>query len=353
MQTIDQAARAGAGPDPLGVLSSCATVVNDSIHVSIYTTTIQSFVETVIEESVPPPAWDVATHFQGFGPEATEQTIGWIFALDALNFCFWGQADDPSDRWRIESGGVTHDGYMALAIALRDAARAGIPIWDPGWQAAVDEPALERILGPAPGSAAIPLMPERVTNLRELGAGMQAFERGSRPYGAFVAAAGSSAPRLVQAIVDTFPSFRDVARWTPAGGEGPSIEVRFLKRAQILVSDLAAALADAPDVAIANRDQLTAFADYKVPQVLRHFGMLAYDDDLAGRIRKRTAIAAGSREEIEIRAATIWGCELIRQELDRHGGRFTASDVDWLLWNAGQSLPADHEPYHRTVTMFY
>jgi hypothetical protein len=30
-----------------------------------------------------------------------------------------------------------------------------------------------------------------------------------------------------------------------------------------------------------------------------------------------------------------------------------AFEVDWALWQAGQALPADTHPYHRTYTVFY
>ncbi|MBA2469441.1 MAG: hypothetical protein H0V37_08550 [Chloroflexia bacterium] len=347
--TIDR-----AGPDPLGVLSSCAVVVNDSVYVTIDTAAIDRLARDLVDRNVPPPAWDEEIHYRGTGANATEETIGWIFALDALNFCFWGQdVANPAYRWRIASGGTVHDGYLALAITLREAARNGTPIWSPAWQATVDDGALARVFEPVPGSAPIPLLAERVANLQELGRGVQSLNLGNRPFTTFVMRSGPSAPRLVEAIIEAFPSFRDVAPWKPAQAAGPASEVRFLKRAQILVSDLAGALEDNPEVTIGDRDQLTAFADYKVPQVLRHFGILKYGDQLAATIHRRQPVALGSREEVEIRAATISACELIRQRLASIGGRFTASDVDWLLWNLGQSLPSTCEPYHRTVTVFY
>jgi len=140
-----------AGPDPLGILSSCAVVVNDSQHVTIDTAAIGRLANDLADRKIPAPVWDEDVHYRGTGAKATERTIGWIFALDALNFCFWGQDPDLSHRWRIHSQGVVHDGYMALAIALRDAARAGTPIWDPAWQAMVDEDTISHIFRPAPG----------------------------------------------------------------------------------------------------------------------------------------------------------------------------------------------------------
>jgi hypothetical protein len=74
---------------------------------------------------------------------------------------------------------------------------------------------------------------------------------------------------------------------------------------------------------------------------------------LAERIARRELLLAGSDEEIEIRAATIWGVELLRRALAARGRDVTASEIDWLLWQAGQQLPAGTEPYHRTLTIFY
>lgn len=351
--TVDQPHLARGGSDPLGVLASCAVVVNASLHVTIDSEAVDRLANTLVAQMVSAPVWDEAVHYRGTGPDATERTIGWIFVLDALNFCFWSQGPNPGHRWRIASGGATYDGYMALAIALRDVARSGIPIWDVGWQSTVDDETINGIFRPAPGSAPIPLLPQRTANLRELGQAMRALDLGDSPYRSFVGRAGGSAPRLVRAIVDTFPSFRDVAWWTPPGSQGSATEVRFYKRAQILVSDLAGAFAGHPEMVFHDTGQLTAFADYKVPQVLRHHEVLRYGSTLAGRIQARDRIAPGSREEVEIRAATIWGCELLRQALADLGADFAANDVDWLLWNLGQSLPATCEPYHRTVTVFY
>jgi hypothetical protein len=349
MTVIDQEFK--TGPDPLGVLASCAAVVAEMAFVDIDRDAIARLAGALVSNRTAPPAWDDGIHFQGEGVNAVEQTIGWIFALDALNFCFWAQGPDPAYRWRIESNGATLDGYMALAVALRDAARAGTPVWDPAWQATVDEA--------VPGSAPIPLLDARVANLREMGQAILDLDAADQPYTAFVNRSRGSAPALVREVVETCPSFDDAAPWAPRGAPQGEITVRFYKRAQILVSDLAGALGGSYGAAnpgvplLTGLDQLTAFADYKVPQVLRHLGILRYSPDLASRIHARDLLAPGSREEVEIRAATIWACEMLRQELSERGGTFTAADVDWLLWNAGQDLPASCEPYHRTVTISY
>ena len=100
-------------------------------------------------------------------------------------------------------------------------------------------------------------------------------------------------------------------------------------------------------------DSLTAFADYKLPQVLRHLGVLRYEDALAKKVDQKTLIVAGSPEEVEIRANTIWAVELIRQELHAMGNPLNAFEIDWILWNLGQYDRHGIKPYHRTITIFY
>ena len=70
-------------------------------------------------------------------------------------------------------------------------------------------------------------------------------------------------------------------------------------------------------------------------------------------IARRQLIPTGHPWEVEIRAATIWACELLRQRLAEQNRLYRATEIDWILWLAGQSLPAEMPTYHRTYTIFY
>ncbi|MGB3304755.1 MAG: queuosine salvage family protein [Thermomicrobiales bacterium] len=350
--------------DPLGVLVSTAGVMQQATSVAIHQAAIERLADELVASRATPPAWDSTLHFRAAEPDGAPRTAGWVLVLDALNFCFWAQGDDPDVRWRVSWRGATHDGYDALAAALSRAVDEGVPVWEPGWLAALDEDTLRHVLRPVPGSPEIPLFTDRLTNLRELGQGLlnlAAEQPGTDPVVSLIEGAEGSAVELVRSVVARFPSFDDTAVWIDPQTHQER-QVRFYKRAQILVADLAGSLAGDSLGTFHDLGTLTAFADYKVPQVLRRFGILTYAPALADHIRRRELIAAGSREEIEIRAATIQACERIRQALANRQAAspreeaapvFTASDIDWLLWNAGQSLPAGSEPYHRTRTIFY
>jgi hypothetical protein len=152
--------------------------------------------------------------------------------------------------------------------------------------------------------------------------------------------------RLALLLARDFSSFADVAEWRGS-------RVPFLKRAQICVADLHAAFRGERWGAFADLDRLTAFADYKLPQLLRRFGVLTYAADLAQLIDAYTLIPAGSEAELAIRAATIWSVELLRRALAERGIQRPASAIDYRLWSESQAPDPAMRPYHRTVTTFY
>ena len=157
--------------------------------------------------------------------------------------------------------------------------------------------------------------------------------------------ADSNAVELTLLLARDFSSFNDVVLYR-------NRLVRFYKRAQICVADLYGAFGGKSWGAFTDMDQLTIFADYKLPQVLRHYGVLEYHPSLAQRIDAQELLEAGSEEEVELRAATVWACELLRQELARHDHPITPAEIDMRLWLLGQSA-IGMRPYHRTRTMFY
>ncbi len=274
------------------------------------------------------PLWDRQQHFF----DGTERTVQYLFVLDSLNFCFW-----PEPRWRY----CDLDGYVALATALKDAVMRGDRILAADFLAELTERQLRAVLA---GEHEVPLLKERVAVLREAGAVLQAQYGGQAVR--LVEAAQRSAVRLAQIMAHNFSSFRDEAIYH---GQ----RVYFYKRAQIFCADLYGAFTGQGWGEFSDIDELTAFADYKVPQVLRHLGILRYSPDLAEKIDRRQELPASSEEEIEIRAHTIWAIELLKQELEKLGHKLRSFEIDWLLWGLGQRDEFRQKPYHRTRTIYY
>ncbi len=324
--------------DPLNVLTSTRAVVEQGEYVWINADQVELLCEQWIKQgSTTRPdtqLWDKKYHFH----DDTERTVNWILLLDALNFCFW--AEKGQQRWTIDYEGESLNGYWAEAAALTRAVAEGIPLWDAAYLSHIDQDKIAYILR---GSNTIPLLEQRVNNAREVGRVL--LERYDGQFTNAIEQAGGSATRLSLLLAHEFPSFHDVATFRNS-------PVQFFKRAQICAADLAMAFAGQRWGAFHDLQQLTIFADYKLPQVLRHYHILEYEPSLAERVDNREILAAGSEEEVEIRAGTVWAGELLRQALAWRGQQVNASEIDQRLWLSGQQT-TEMRPYHRTRTIYY
>jgi hypothetical protein len=317
----------------LGVLESTRTVLDAARDVTIDQQAVDRLASRLADRGVEAPEWRVWPHWW----EDSDQAATYVLVLDALNFSFWGEP-----RWRVPYAEQTLDGYWALAACLRRAIESNLPILDPAYLSTFDEAAASTIFA---GEAEIPRLSERIANLREVGQGL--LDAGAS-FAEIVRQANGSGETLVREVIRRFPSFDDVASYDDG------TVVHFYKRAQILVSDLHGIYAGQGLGAFHDLDRLTAFADYKIPQVLREAGILVYSEALAETVDQQTLIPPGDGREQEIRAATIWGCELLRQSLERQrpGPPLRTFEVDWLLWSDAQGRTISR-PYHRTRTIYY
>lgn len=333
-------------PDALGVLTSTREVVLRAQSVQIDHTRIAQLAQqlttgqsTTDTPFLAVPAWPAHYHFF----DGSERTVNWLLLLDALNFCFWGEKDQP--RWQIAYQDEVLNGYWAEAASLRRAVEEDKPLWDARYLSNIDSQELATIFrGLSNDTPSIPLFEERLLAAREVGQVLQARFAGQ--FSQLVEQAGQSSIRLAQLLAEHFTSFRDVASYQ-------NQEVRFLKRAQICVADLHGAFGGQSWGTFTDLEYLTIFADYKLPQVLHHYGVLIYVPALADKIAHQALLIAGSAEEVEIRAATIWASEFLRREIAlRVEHTVTAMEIDQLLWHLGQDA-AHMQPYHRVRTIYY
>jgi hypothetical protein len=317
------------------VLETSRIVANKSVLVSIDEKAVAELCKNWVEEGVCALPWDSFHHFKG----TAEETIAYFFVLDALNFCFWPPEGKP--RWEIKYESQRFSGYYALSVSLKRAIISGIPITKADFLANVTLEDLKEILR---GRGELQLLIQRLEIIRELGQTLLDEYHGEASK--FLEAAENSVMTLVRLASEKFSSFRDVAMY---GHD----EVFFYKRAQILASDLYGAFNGTGWGHFIDVDKLTAFADYKIPQVLRHIGVLCYAPDLTQKVDRGILIEKGSIEEVEIRANTIWAVDLIRQGLESMGRNLRAFEIDGILWNMGQHEAFKARPYHRTVSIFY
>jgi hypothetical protein len=296
---------------------------------------IIAFAEQISLEEVGIPSWDSNHHFRG----SDEETVAYLLVLDTINFCFWPPPGEA--RWEIEYEGESLSGYYGLAVSLKRAMQSGTPVNEAEYLASLSLEKLHQILA---GRGTLQLMNRRLENLRELGRALLE-DFGGRAE-TLVDSARGSALNLVRLLAQELASFRDVASY---GGE----EVFFYKRGQLFAADLHGALGGKSWGRFGDMNELTAFADYKLPQVLRQVGVLQYERSLAEKVDRLILLEPGSAEEVEIRANTVHAVELIKEELEGLGRGLKAYEIDWLLWNMGQDDRLRARPYHRTVSIFY
>ena len=163
--------------------------------------------------------------------------------------------------------------------------------------------------------------------------------------------------------------------------------VCFWKRAQILVAEAWAAFYPDPTESSPHPlfpgirgpaiHDLTMFADYRVPQILHHLKIMVYPSSLVRKLCAGTALDAGSKEEISLRAGSIVAVERLRDailKLIAEGANTTETDssvdeissvlIDFFLWDLAKKLErgedkiedlrtADIIPAHRTRSIWY
>ena len=278
-------------PDMLGVLNRTKWVVEHSNHAWINKEQMAHVCPQLLAHYSPTlaPVWYDRFHFH----DGTERTVNWLLLLDALNFCFWAEKGKP--RWRIDYQGEILDGYWAEAASLTRAVEEGIALWDAEFLSTMSRKDLAYVFRPtkeSDGSAGemIPLFDARLAHVHEVGRVLLELYSGQFTHA--IEKTKGSAVNLALLLAQEFTSFRDVAVYHAK-------HIRFLKRAQICVADLYAAFGGQRWGAFTDLDKLTIFADYKLPQVLRHYGVLEYSLALAHRIDNQELLQPGGEEEVE------------------------------------------------------
>jgi hypothetical protein len=267
------------------------------------------------------------------------EQISLVCAFNCVNFCFW--AAKGQEKWATKINGELIDGATGMLRALEEAYKNGAPLLDAHFLQNLNREKFNKLLN---GNIEIPLLGERVKCLNEAGEVLIKNFDGS--FMKVFEAANGDVIELTNLFINFFSSFNDYATF-----EGEKIE--FHKRAQLNTAMINYRLTKRGEKELSNLDKLTAFADYKVPQMLRKFGILEYIPELAVKIDSYMEIEAGSREEVEIRAATIWAIEQMKEALVPRFPQITARQLDDHLWSLGQTKSPDDKPYHRTKTIYY
>jgi len=311
----------------INVLETTKAVTDNSSLVKISAESIKRLVASVKPEDLEISELNLFAYKWLF-----ETALRLVMVFNSINYCFWAKKDEP--KWTVEIGDKKLDGAIALFRCLEEEVKRNPNFLNSDELTNLSEEHLGEILK---GNTIIPLFQERLECLREMGKTdlLKVFYESE-----------NDAIKLADLMILNFPKYNDVSEF-----EGK--EATFYKRAQLnskMISDL---LVGSGKEELHNLDKLTAFADYKIPQILRRFGVLEYTLKLANKVDNFELVEPNSKEEVEIRANVIWAVELLKQELKKKYDFVTSSHVDSMLWLMSQTKTSDEKPYHRTLTTAY
>lgn len=294
--------------------------------------------------------------------------IDWVFVVDLLNFSFWSDEADNQPKYMVRYKGREWTGYWSLCAAVNRAMDEGILMTDPNVYQNMSREQFEYIVRSDVPVACMPLIAERLDSLHS--AGQTLCQKFGGSFSNAVQSCNGSALELLRLIVDNFPTFRDVAVYN---GQ----PVALYKRAQILVADIWACCGGQGLGKFDDIDNITAFADYRIPQALVWLGAMQYSESLMESLKNREMLENGDRREVEIRGCLLWAVELIVKELQdmisatpdtvQHlatatgemaptkSCRINAILIDHFLWDFRREHDAEMEsiPFHRTRCIYY
>lgn len=264
-----------------------------------------------VGEVVPPPVGQ--TNLEGCAGTLKE-AAQFAIAMNSINYMFWSKSDS-GEFIRYQNNGAV--GALAMTESFKNAwetpnspiskAREGIPL------TAAD---VVGIFGDIPD----PVSRAEILNEVLCGPQLQQIAQEIENNNVFNT-------ELASRLASVFPQ---------AYGD------EVLKKSQLAVSGV---WREARLRGFEGDCDLTAFADYQIPNVLRALGILKYNDELANKIDQGDLIGENSPEEQAIRAASILAIEDLSQ-----AQKVSVADVDFWIWLKRKEPTT---PFHLTTTTAY
>ena len=247
------------------------------------------------------------------------ENLEFAIAINSINYQFW-DLGDQGDFLRYDFEGIVGAAGMRMAFirawndpeSALSSARNGSALTEDGVRSVFGD--IPDILGRVRILNEV-LLPSKLSDL---------CERLSDEIGC-VAGVDVS---MARTIAETFPeAYGDLV----------------LKKAQLALSEVWVNMAEAHEHTPVC--DLTAFADYQIPSVLRALGVLTYSDELARKIDNHELISYESPEENAIRGASLLAVQKIADLLN-----VPVASVDHYLWTRRKEALA---PFHLTKTTAY
>jgi len=318
---------------------STKLVLPHARYVDISEKRINRLAEQIALTELEVPSWQAPV----FPEEDVIETAEFLLLGNAINFAYTDF--DTGNSFATMYQGEKWSGAFGMWACLKNAYEKGKPLLDGCYLQQLGMDQMEVLFEGMVGHP-LPLLEERKEMLNHVGERLNELYEGR--FCNLLQEAGKrlfdDGDGLVDRLVDDFGDvFRDEAELDE--------KIVFNKRAQLAAGMVAGRFQDSDLIGFEDVDTLTVFADYFLPQALRELDVLQYTDELDQRIKQGELLTHGSREEIEIRAATIQAAEQLIERLNEiRDESVNALHIDYWLWK--QARQADNK-HHLTRTTAY
>lgn len=286
------------------IIICCNYVSKNSKHVTIDEEKLNHFVENI--KDIKMNHWLSSSPF-GLLDLAVETIINFLLIYESINFSFWGEP-----KWTIDTNIGKLDGSIALLYVLLQYVKES---------KSTDFSSMSKkeFLKILKGNIKIPLFEERFKIIKEVSAIVNDKMQGN--FYQYIKDITSDI-ELFETIIANFPSFKDERLYNKQ-------TIYFYKLAQLLTSDILHIREQKEKIKV-NYTHLVGCADYKIPQILRQFGILNYDNKLAKIVDNHSEISINSIYEVEIRANMITVINMINKKLNYKYCRIDINDFIYM-----------------------
>ncbi len=313
-------------------------LVSNARFVYVDKTRINEVAEAMKDFEFVLPTWDSPLFY--LQSDDFEEMCKFYLIFNSINYCYFNYGSDRFEDFPDEKR-IAGSNLVTLRLTEN-----WDELKDPTFLTRVDENYLLSELFTA--SRPISLVKERVKALREIGKFLNENMEHEDLFFKVFCRYRQDAYITSQAIPTFLPTWSDP----------------FYKRAQFFVSQVCGRFQNRDDLPIKKEslDNITVFADYRLPQTLIGMGIIRGSGRLLSRLAKNKEIESGSCKELELRAATVVAGDLLVDALNKdREGKLTTLHISHMLWSCGRGsldlskdiMVSPMPNHHRTFTTDY
>ena len=306
------------------IIDSCKYVSLNSSFVKINENKLNEFVDSI--EDVNVSHWLSSSPF-GIFDLPVEMVVNFLLVFESIDFSFWG-----NPKWETLIDDKKEDGSIALFYVLLKYVKDNNTTDFSG----ISKDKFKEILN---SEITIPLFDERYEIIKNVSDIVNKKMNGN--FYNYIKSITDD-KKLFNIIIDNFSCFQDERIY-----KGRSIY--FYKLANLLTSDILHVREQLEGIDVCY-DHLVGCADYKIPQVMRSFGILQYDEELEKIVDYKKEIPTNSLYEIEIRANMLVALNKIKNKLNN---KFCTMDLNDYIFMKSKDKSLVLKPYHLTRNTNY